>query len=122
ESANAPDHIERQLVDSDSPQIEWLRIHANYLAPNGAGDATLNLGIYLRNLVALHFFLGTMLLTFLGIANLVRYWFFPFVDSFLPEGYSLPSATDLPIGFMIREGLGEFWSPWFMLVELLLLG
>ena len=90
-TGDAASHIEKQLVNSDSPEIDWLRTQANYLAPDGAGDATLDLGIYLRNLVTLHFVLGTLLLTFFGIANLIRFGLFPYLDSILPPGYSLPA-------------------------------
>jgi hypothetical protein len=64
--------IESVLKESRSPPVDWLRESGRYLAPNGSADMWLSMAVVLRNLVAIHVVLATLVLTaFLG-ANGVR--------------------------------------------------
>ena len=69
----ATDVIETRLSDPDAPEIRWLRLHGNYLAPGGSGDTFFNAGIFLRNFLTLQMVVGFFLLSCYGCANAVRF-------------------------------------------------
>jgi choline dehydrogenase-like flavoprotein len=114
-----PARVEYELNDPRSPEIAWLRQNANYIAPAGPGDARFDLAVLLRNLLSVHFVVGLLLFALFGLANLVRYGFFDKAATFL--ALLLPGRGDLPLGHLLQAGLGAFWSPWFILFELILL-
>jgi choline dehydrogenase-like flavoprotein len=118
-----PDHVERALSAPVAAEVDWLRRHGNYVSPSGLTDHFLNAGIYVRNFVTLHLVLGVLLFGFFGLFHLLRYGLFPLLQGILPGG--VPKApADLPIGYLLAQGFPAFWdvaSPWFMLVEVLLL-
>jgi choline dehydrogenase-like flavoprotein len=116
---SGPARVEHELTDPKSPEIAWLRKNANYIAPAGAGDARFNLAVLLRNLLSVHFVVGTLLFALFGLANAVRYGLFDKVVTIF--GLVLPGKGDLPLGHLLQAGLGAFWSPWFILFELILL-
>lgn len=113
-----PDRVEEQLAAPDSREVAWLRKHGNYIAPSGPGDAQFDLAVFLRNLLSVHFVTGALIFAVFGLANAVRYGLF---DKVLAAAGFVFSAADLPIGHLVQAGLGAFWSPWFVLAELLLL-
>ena len=113
-----PDRVEEGLAAPDSREVAWLRKHGNYMAPNGAGDAQFDLAVFLRNLLSVHFVTGALIFALFGLANAVRYGLF---EKVLAAKGLVLSAADLPIGHLVQAGLGAFWSPWFVLVELLVL-
>ena len=117
----ASDIVETAIANSASSQIHNLRTHAQYIAPSGKADLEEGFGIFLRNFLTLHFVIGTLILGLYGLANALRYGvlnqlgvLLPFIGAF---GWS-----DMPMGqFVTGANLHVFWSPWFMLVELMLL-
>ena len=116
---STPDRIERELLDPASPTVDWLRRQGNYLAPTGDGDGRLNWAVFLRGLVSVHFVVGSFVFLLFGLGNLFRY-------GLLSPGTALLSlaamdAADLPLGHVLKAALGVFYSPWFVVVELLLL-
>ncbi len=113
-----PDRIEKDLADPHSREINWLRKHGNFIAPSGPGDARLNLAVFLRNLFSVHFVVGIFLFAVFGLANAVRYGL---SDKIVAVKWLLLDMADLPIGHLVKQGLGVFWSPWFVLFELILL-
>lgn len=54
-----------------SQPIQWLRDSGRYLAPNGGGDVLFAFSLWLRNLIAVHYVLGTTLVGLLVLAQLV---------------------------------------------------
>ncbi len=115
----AATRVERELNAPDSKEIEWLRKSGNYIAPSGSGDAHFNLAVFLRNLLSVHFVVGALILMLFGAANAVRY---KILDQAVTiYGFALPGKGDLPIGHLLQAAIGVFWSPWFMLCELLFL-
>jgi choline dehydrogenase-like flavoprotein len=114
-----PARIEHELTNPESKEISWLRKSGNYIAPSGAGDARFNLAVLLRNLLSVHFVMGALIFALFGLANAVRYGLFDKVVTIL--GLVLPGKGDLPLGHLLHAGLGVFWSPWFVLFELILL-
>ncbi len=125
----AADFVEARLADPTAPEIRWLRLNANYLAPGGLGDTLYNAAFLLRNFLTLHVVLGVGLFAALCAANVLRFGFFPWMgeawSQLLPghlgEWIRLPTPDDLPINHLLREGWGFFWSPWMMLVEAVIL-
>ena len=75
--------------------------------------------MFLRGLVSVHFVVGSFVFLLFGLGNLFRY-------GLLSPGTALLSlaamdAADLPLGHVLKAALGVFYSPWFVVVELLLL-
>lgn len=119
ESVHPPaDRVEHELSAPDSPEIAWLRKHGNYIAPSGAGDARFNAAVILRNFLSVHFVVGALIFALFGLANAVRYGLF---DKLLALQGLIISKRDMPIGHLIEAGFGVFWSPWFVLFELIVL-
>ncbi len=111
--------VEEELSDPESPAIDWLRRHGNYLAPKGNADWRLGIAAYLRNFLSVHFVVGLLLLALFGLANAVRYGLFDPATTGL--GLALVDKGSLPLGHLVQALLGPFFSPWFVLFELLLL-
>jgi hypothetical protein len=116
--------VESKLANPNAAEIEWLRQNGNYLAPTGKGDNLVNAAVVLRNFLTLHTVLALLLFGIFGVANLLRFGAFPWLDdalhAWLPASIRLPGVNDLPLSHMLREGWGFFWSPWMTLVELLI--
>ncbi|AMV39723.1 GMC oxidoreductase [Planctomyces sp. SH-PL62] len=114
-----PSHVEGELVDPGSPEIAWLRRQSNYLAPSGAGDERVNAANYFRNLVSVHLVVGILFFTLFGLMQAIRYGVFsPSLALF--KQVSVGSGG-MPFGDLIRGFLGPFYSPWFLLAEVLFL-
>lgn len=119
ESVHPPaDRVEHELSAPDSPEIAWLRKHGNYIAPSGAGDVRFNAAVILRNFLSVHFVVGALIFALLGLANAVRYGLF---DKVLALQGLIIDKRDMPIGHLIEAAFGVFWSPWFVLFELIVL-
>jgi hypothetical protein len=117
----ASDIVETSLSNSSSAAVNWLRQHGDYLAPAGKADWSAHFGAFLRNLLTVQLVVGTFLFGLYGLANGVRYGLLERLTTILPylNGFSW---SDMPLGRLIfRAGLGTFWSPWFILVEFVLL-
>ncbi|MGH7947403.1 MAG: patatin-like phospholipase family protein, partial [Opitutaceae bacterium] len=64
--------VERELADTHSWPVKWLRENGRFLSPNGAGDTWLSAAVALRNWIALQIVLLTFSFAILGIGALVR--------------------------------------------------
>ncbi len=110
--------VEQEFADSDSWTIDWLRRHGNYIAPQGQGDGQTNAAVFVRNLLSIHVVVGLAIFSLFGVSLAVRF-------GVLEKIYALwgltISTNDLPIGHLVESWLGAFFSPWFALVELLIL-
>lgn len=114
----ATERVEHELVAPDSQEIGWLRKNGNYIAPSGHGDVQFDLAVLIRNLLSAHFVVGALIFALFGLANAIRYGFFEKIGA----GLGLVLDKDhLPIGHLLEAGFGVFWSPWFVLFELVLL-
>ena len=114
----AADRVEHELVACDSKEVAWLRKNGNYIAPSGKGDVQFDLAVLIRNLLSAHFVVGVLIFALFGLANAIRYGFFEKIGAGL--GLVL-DKNQLPIGHLLEAGFGVFWSPWFVLFELVLL-
>ncbi len=116
--ASPATHVEQEFSDSDSWTIAWLRRHGNYIAPQGQGDGPANAAVFVRNLLSIHVVIGLAAFALFGVSLAVRF-------GLLDKVYALLGLTvsmkDLPIGHLVESWLGPFFSPWFALVELLIL-
>jgi choline dehydrogenase-like flavoprotein len=118
-SAAGPVRVEDELIDPNSQQIAWLRKHGNYISPAGEGNQRLNVATFLRNFVTMHFVVGTFIFALFGIANALRYGVFEETAAVADLGGF--SGANLPLGHLLSAVLGPFFSPWFVLFELLIL-
>ncbi|MEP6808780.1 MAG: GMC oxidoreductase, partial [Chthoniobacterales bacterium] len=59
--------VQEKLADTSSAPVWWLRTQANYIFATGASDLQQNLAVFLRNIIAVHLVLGTLLFTFFGL-------------------------------------------------------
>jgi len=66
--------VESILGADDSPQIQWLRQNANYLAGAGGSDARQDVAIFWRNLVTIYFILALLGLALFGLLRLAGDW------------------------------------------------
>jgi choline dehydrogenase-like flavoprotein len=114
----ASDRADRALLEQGAAEILWLRRSGNYIAPSGPGDARLDLATFLRNLLTMHLVVGTLLFAVFGIANGLRYFLAPAEQFLALAGLD---GRSLPIGWLLDKVLGPFFSPWFVLMELLVI-
>ena len=112
------DRVEEELISPDSKVVDWLRKHGNYIAPQGRGDGRLNAAVFIRNLLSVHLVVGLVIFSVFGLANLIRYGLF---DTLLVGVGLTISRGEFPIGHLLESWFGPFFSPWFIVVDLLLL-
>jgi hypothetical protein len=105
--------IESVLKESRSPPVEWLRESGRYLAPNGAADLWLWLGVVLRNLIAIHVVLSTLILAAFLLGNGARRALTWAVEQLSPS-----NATVLQ-DLLVRRSF--WWSPTIVIAALMLL-
>jgi choline dehydrogenase-like flavoprotein len=114
-----PEKIEEELLDRRSPELTWLRKHGNYIAPSGKGDVRLNLAIFVRGFFSVHFVIGALVFAIFCVANLIRYGLFD--KALAAAGFVMLSKGNFPLGHLLENLLGPFFSPWFVAFELVLL-
>lgn len=98
---NKAQHVREVLSHVDSPEIWWLRRHANYIASAGHEDLTTNLAVFSRNLVFVHLCVGALIFGIFGIARLLA---IAFVDANPP----IWKLAGFPVSFW-------WWVPWAIL-------
>ncbi len=84
--------------------LAWLRDNGRYLAPHGAGDLLYGMGVALRNWMATHYVIGTVILMGLALLLSIRLalaWCFP---DYAAWEARLCAAAGL-------HGGGLWWSP-----------
>ena len=118
EGVQAAQRVEAAFTSNTSHLLDWLRKHGNYIAPQGSGDGRSNFAVFVRNLLSIHLVVGLLLFSVFGVANYVRYVIFE--HGFSAVGLAI-DRTHFPIGHLIAVALGPWFSPWFILFELLLL-
>jgi choline dehydrogenase-like flavoprotein len=116
---SGPERVAKELTNPDSSAIAWLRKSGKYLAPQGQSDAFLNLAVYVRNFLSVHFVIGMLLFALFGLANALRYGVFDPATAGL--GLVPMETTELPLGHLLQALLGPFYNPWFVLAEFLFL-
>ena len=112
--------------------LRWLRDNGRYIAPNGSGDLLLGGAIIVRNWIAIHVVLTTLVLAVFVALQVVRnglHLVFPGAPGpallvcdarVWPNG--LPSFAVLEAWLSCRLPLGEaylWWSPWLLLPALI---
>lgn len=107
------DRVARDLTDSRSESVAWLRRHSNYLSPTGTGEAATNVAGFWRNLLSIYFVLAALLLSAFGLLNAVAYWHpeGPFAAALMEV---LDALAPLSSTLMGRAG------PWAVAAELVL--
>jgi hypothetical protein len=137
---------ERIRADQDYTQgdailrapLAWLRENGRYLVPTGAGDAFYAAAIGIRNWLALHYVIGTVLMASVALVGMARalsaMWFKPVraweVDSLTIAGQGFAKMTGAtcpaPAGAADCTSMLDlvWWSPFFplALAPIVLLG
>jgi hypothetical protein len=100
--------VETILADSNSWEVCWLRENGRYLSPNGSGGLWMFAAAMLRNWVAVHLVLLTLLLLPLLLVSLVR-------------GLIWVSTGETPAyeNFFGQHCFGSIWWSPFLLLPLL---
>ena len=119
-TASVPDRVERELNDPDSPALRWLRKSSNYIAPQGDGDASSDAAVAIRNFLSVHFVVGALLFTVLGLLDWVRYRWFDPVFALVLLGHP-PAAASTGALAKWTEVLNALASPWFLIAALVVL-
>jgi hypothetical protein len=68
------DRVARDLANSRSEPISWLRQQSNYLSPSGHGEMATNIAGFWRNLLSVYFVLAFFMLAVFGLFNAVAYY------------------------------------------------
>lgn len=110
--------VEQALHDHQSAPLSWLRRHGNYLAPRGAGDGRTNFAVFVRNLLSVHLVVGLALFSIFAVVDGLRH---TVLDPIMTTVGLAFDCSDLPIGHLVSSWLGPFFSPWFIVVEMLIL-
>jgi predicted acylesterase/phospholipase RssA len=111
--------VEAILTDPQSKPVFWLRESGRYLSPNGAGDALTSLAAFLRNWLAIHVVIATLLLVPVAALRVASHGASAAVDllptalrDLLPER-SLSLLPVLTLLFWSVPAAGAYWwSPW----------
>jgi hypothetical protein len=107
-----PDSVEKQLTNSNSQPVHWLRENGRYLAPNGSGDQWLAASTVLRNWVTVAIVICTTVLAALMVAQLAR-WI---------AGNVLPSTAIVAIDAAFSHPVYSiYWSPLLLVPVVVLL-
>jgi len=111
--ANPAERVEAVLAGTHANELWWLRTHANYLLGEGRSDLQSSLGVIWRNLLAVHFCIGTLAL---GLFGLLRWVGGPAEELACPTGWQgvltcspwwwLPGAIAVLAVFPVAFG---FW-------------
>lgn len=92
--------------------LRWLRDNGRYLTPAGGGDLFYAVALQLRNWIAVHYVMGTVLIT-LFAAMALAVSAVPWLQDF--DGDQLAAATAALKGSNPGFMDGLWWSPWFLL-------
>ncbi|MDE3819716.1 GMC family oxidoreductase [Sinorhizobium meliloti] len=135
DTPNKAERIEAIVTDPGSPEIWWLRRHADYLAGGGRSDLETNLAVFARNLAAVLFCVGALFLGGLGLLRLISDRAFSnasWVIMGIPvspwwrasAAVLLLAAIPLAVGYWLTPATRSKWSysTFGVLVWLVLLG
>jgi hypothetical protein len=104
--------VARDLADSRSEPIRWLRQHANYLSPSGRGAMGTNVAAFFRNLTTIYVVLALFFLGAFGLLNALAYWY--------PEGGAAGAVAEIVAEVTpLTTALGAP-GPWVVFAELFL--
>lgn len=107
------DRVARDLTDSRSEPLEWLRRHSNYLSPSGHGEAAANVAGFWRNLLSIYVVLAFFLFAAFGLMNAL--WYYEWTGTFAEAIREIVAELTPVTG----AALGRF-EPWALGAELIL--
>ncbi len=112
------------VLKGEGPQggsvLRWLRENGRYLAPRGSGDLLLGGAVLLRNWVAIHVVMATLMLALFVLIQLLRGLLGVAVaDGWIDPGWWW-SLRDGLLALPFDGGL-LFWSPFVVLIPVLVL-
>lgn len=116
--------VEAILANPSSPEIWWLRRHANYIDSGSRSDLQSDAAVVLRNLAAVHLWIGMLLFGAFGLARFVADFFpdwLPHLLSALPPwhpfGIVLSPWWWLPVAVLLAGVIPTAAGYWFVLKD-----
>ncbi len=103
--------------------LAWLRENGRYMAPTGSGDMVYAMALAIRNWFAMHYVLGTVMLTAFTMLALIRALLIEYLpDSLSPPSYQWHEVALLQTAQCNYCATSIWWSPiWWLLLPLLAL-
>ncbi len=95
--AHMPRRVQAALADTGSPEMWWLRTHANYISGEGRSDLTSNIATIWRNLLAVHVCIGAFFVAALATLRLAADTVFAQIDGVTLLGIPLGPWWWLPV-------------------------
>jgi choline dehydrogenase-like flavoprotein len=92
-----PRRVQAALANTGSPEMWWLRAHANYISGEGRSDFTSNVATIWRNLVAVHVCIGAFFVAVLASLRLAADAVFAQSDAVTLLGIPLSPWWWLPV-------------------------
>lgn len=120
--ADRAERVEAILGDAGSPELWWLRRHADYLGGAGRSDLETNLAVFARNLAAVLFCVGALFLGALGSLRWISDYVFPSGADWtvagiavspwwrIPATLLLVAVLPLAVGYWLTPGTRSRWS------------
>jgi Patatin-like phospholipase len=105
--------------------LEWLRENGRYLTPDGSGDITYAIAITLRNLLAVHYVIGTIALTAFLLSQFLSalvYKYTCFVGDWLCSQFALTTLLDASPSHFIVASPSIWWAVFVLLAFVLPVG
>ena len=108
--------VEEILTTLGSPELNWLRQHANYLAGAGRSDLLSNVAVVTRTLVSLYFCMGALFIAFFAALRWADdTWLRGWRPDLMPDQLTLPVWVWLPlallVGAVLPLGVGYWLGP-----------
>ncbi len=99
--------------------LAWLRENGRYMAPSGSGDLVYAVALTIRNWFAVHYVIGTALLTAFALIAVTRGLLFDWLPEF-PGGWSYREFEYQQLKDVVEvEEFVIWWSPiWWLLLPL----
>ncbi|SEL85815.1 Choline dehydrogenase [Roseateles sp. YR242] len=110
--------VEAILTTPSSPEVWWLRKHANYIDSGSRTDLQSDVAIVLRNLAFVHVWIGALVFGLFGLARLlVDAWPEPYVPAWTFHGIGLSPWWPLPVLILLLAVVPTAAGYWFVLKD-----
>ena len=116
--ADKAGRVESILADTSSPEVWWLRRHANYIDSGARGDLQADVAIVLRNLAFVHLWIGAALFGAFGLALWVAHAYLAACGlSWHPFGLEVSLWWPLPLAVLLLGVVPTASGYWFVLKD-----
>jgi len=109
--------VRERLTNLNSPELWWLRRHAQYISGGGRSAAADDLAVVLRNLISVHLWLGTLFLGVFGLLLWLGTLLYQDADAPLLFCATLSPWWRVPVALFVLGVLPPAIGYWVMLQE-----